>query len=469
MLKVIPLPLLVLFLFTGCLSQSPSLHGADKPEPEESRAVEKSDDWRIELERLQSMGDTVGLLSLLDEHKDELEGEMSTLYLSLLMADSRLEEAELLGAQLLDEKPDDVNVLYMNALIYDMEGRGEEADTLIQKAYGLDNTNPDVNLYLAEMELRKKDYKGANEYLGVVLEREPENFSALVAKADVLMHLGKGNDDLNEKFLADAVKVLDKVEEIAPDYVYTYVDRSRALTVLGQTTRAMRDLNKAVELEPDVEWHYLDRLVLNLKYFGWLDRAVEDIKSIEAINPNNLFAHIYAAGVYDDLKEYDLALEYYEKVMAARPDYAYSYEGAGKIYYMNEEYDKAESCFLKSYELIYPYEGFILMAALAMKNQGKNFEAKELLTESGKGLDRESLTYEVFRYMKDGGSDYFISGEIARETDKDERNKAWFYLGEMYLLQDSPRSAQAAFLNLSEEDGYLEADIANWHNRGVDE
>jgi tetratricopeptide (TPR) repeat protein len=459
-----PFPLVVLFLFTGCLTGNPSVSSTDKPD---RKVTEK--EWRVELENLQEAGDTEALLALLDNHKDELDGESSILYLSLLISHTRLEEAEELGGSLLVDMPEEVNVLYMNALIKDIKGQVDEADSLIQKAYSLDNQDPDVNLFLAEMELREKDYNGANKYLTVILEQEPDNFSALVAKADVLMHLGQGNDELNEKFLKDAVKVLDRVEEIAPDYVYTYVDRSRALAVLGETGQAMKDLNKAVELEPDIEWHYLDRIVLNLRYFGWLDKALEDIKSLEAINPDNLFSHIYAAGVYDDLGEYEKALTYYEKVMAARPDYAYSYEGAGKIYYMNGEYAKAETCFLKSYELIYPYEGYILMAALAMQHQGKDSRAKQLLTDGIGGVERETLMYEIFRFIKDGGSDYFITGEISKETNKTDRNKAWFYVGEMYQLQDSPRSAQAAFTNLSEDHDYFEADIANWYNRGVTE
>ena len=468
-------------LITGCLSlaaaenpdrEKPPLEvevagspTAGAAEAEQTAAVQ---DWAIELGRLQEQGDTAGMLALLDDHRKELDGEQGALYMSLLMADSRLDEAEEVGGSLLEAMPEDVSVLYMNALIMDMEGRNEEALELIDKAYALDGSDPDVNLFLAEMQLRDKNYSKAGDYLNVVLKKEPDNFSALVAKADVLMHLGEGNDELNKKFLTDAVKVLDRVEEIAPDYVYTYVDRSRALAVLGNTSRAMKDLNRAVELEPDVEWHYLDRVVLNLKYFGWMDQAVEDLKALEAINPNNLFAHIYSAGVYDDLGDYDTALSYYGKVMEARPDYAFAYEGAGKIYYMREDYARAESCFLKAYELIYPYEGYILMAALAMKNQGDNFRAKEILQETIGTLDRESLMYELFRYAKDGGSDFFITGEIAKETDKDARNKAWFYLGELYLLQDSPRSAQAAFMNLSEEHDSFEADIANWHNdRGV--
>ena len=456
-------------LFTGCLS----LAAADNPEPEKPAAeaqgvpvpsAEAEEDWTGELAALQETGDTTGMLALLDEHRTELNGVQGSLYMSLLMAESRLDEAEEVGRELLNALPEDVSVLYMNALIMDMEGRGDEALDLIDRAYGLDASDPDVNLFMAEMELRNKDYRQADKYLSVVLEKEPDNFSALVAKADVLMHLGQGNDDLNKKFLTDAVKVLDRVEEIAPDYVYTYVDRSRALAVLGNTARAMRDLDKAVELEPDVEWHYLDRVVLNLKYFGWLDKAVEDLKTLESINPDNLFAHIYSAGVYDDMGDYDTALSYYERVMAARPDYAYSYEGAGKIYYIKGNFPKAEYCFLKAYELIYPYEGYILMAALAMKNQGDNFRAKEILQDQLKTLDRESLMYEVFRYAKEGGSDFFLTGEIAKETDADARNNAWFYLGELYLLQDSPRSAQAAFMNLSEEHDSFEADIANWHN-----
>lgn len=430
---------------------------------EPTGAEETEPDWRDEMSRLQIEGDLKGLIRLADEYRADLDESERVLYLSLLLTDGRTDEARELGAQLLTEQPENVNVLYMNALLADLDGRYEDALDLVEKGYALDENHPDINLYLAELELRDGDYNEANDYLNVVLDREPENFSALVGKADVYMHLGEGDEELNEKFLTQAVKILDRVEAIAPDYVYTYVDRSRALAVLGEHRRAMEDLNRAIELEPQVEWHYLDRIVLNLKYFGHLEKALEDIASLEAINPNNLFCHIYAAGVNDDLREYDVALDYYEKVIAARPDYPYSYEGAGKIYYMKGDYPRAETCFLKAYDLAYPYEGYLLMAGLALRNQGEKVKAKKLLSDGIRTIERDTLMYEVFRYFIDAGSDYFLTNMITKETDKDLRNKAYFYWGEMMLLQDSPQSAAAGFGYLADSQGFFEADIAKWH------
>jgi tetratricopeptide (TPR) repeat protein len=464
------LPVLAFFLLWGCVSEQPVTTEKSQPKEKVTESVkEELPPWQEEMIRYQNEGNTAALLKLADEHKDELSDSQKVLYLSLLVSENRLDEAKELGEQLLNDQPDNVNVLYLNTLIADFEGRSDRAAELIGRAYSLDKTHPDVNMYFAELELRDRNYNKANEYISVVLKQEPDNFPALVGKADVLMHLGEGNDDLNEEFLSQAVKILDRVEEIAPDYVYTYVDRSRALAVLGDHTRAMEDLNKAVELEPDVEWHYLDRIVLNLKYFGHLEKALDDIASIERLNDNNLFAHIYAAGVNDDLKNYDKALSYYEKVIQARPDYPFSYEGAGKIYYMKENYAKAADCFLKAYDLIYPYEGYLLMAALAMKHQGNNKSAKDLLSDGIKTLERDTLMYEIFRYYIDSGSDFFITGMIGRETDLELRNKAYFYLGEMMLLQNSPKTAMASFSNLNDSKDFFEADIAQWHNRGVDE
>ena len=39
-------------------------------------------DWTAELERLRVLGDTAGMLTLLDGHSSELDGENSILYLS---------------------------------------------------------------------------------------------------------------------------------------------------------------------------------------------------------------------------------------------------------------------------------------------------------------------------------------------------------------------------------------------------
>lgn len=469
MKKLLPFSLLALICI-GCVTDEPAQVVENIPqEAVVEEPVSILTGWRLQLSDAQEKEDLEKMIQLLHTHGTELELSEKELYLSLLISYNRMDEAKILGEELLGVSPDRVKVLYLNSLIYDLEGDSEMTISLIDRAYKQDRRDPDVNLFKAELLLREKDYNGANRYLSVTLEQEPDNFSALVAKADVLMHLGEGNDDLNEKFLSDAVIVLDRVEEIAPDYVYTYVDRARALAVLGDTYRAMKDLDRAIELEPHVEWHYLDRVVLNLKHYGRLDLALEDIKSIEAINDNNLFAHIYGAGVYDDLKDYETALQYYEKVLTARPDYGHAYEGAGKIYFMMENYEMAEKCFLKAYELIYPYEGYILMSALSMRYNGKKQVADEILKEGIKSLDQDGIMYEIFRYYIYGGSDFFIMNEIPTEENIQLRNIAYYYLGEMYRQQNSSSlTATASFSNLGDDDGYYEADIANWHRRGAD-
>jgi len=417
------------------------------------------------LDFYESQDDAEKALAIVEELGQDKTPEEAKIYLALLLADARLDEAEEESDYWLDQYPEDLDFIYLRTLVALQMGENDKRDELLEWGLSLDPENPDLNLLMATLALEQKDYSEANQYLSITLKKDPENFQALIQKADVLMHLGQGNDDLNTRFLQQAVNVLNRIEKVEPDYPYTYVDRARVLTVLGDTQSAYNDLTQAISLQPDVEWHYVDRARLTLKYRNDRQEALEDLKQCEELNPDNFLANVYMAGIYFDEMEFEKALNYYEKVISKRPDYYFAYETMGALYYTQEKYTKAVEAFLKAYDQFNPDSGYILMAALAMMRNGDILQAKQLLTEEARGLDRDSLEYEIFRFYLEGGSDYFVQDKIRKEKEESIRQKYYYYLGEYYRYLESPSSAASCFEESAELDFGFEARVSQWYQK----
>jgi len=457
----------ILSVFLSCQttdnSQSDTTQNVSLAIDREGRDTDpRPDEGEGALSFYQSPEDAAKAIELLENQTEEKTLEEEKIYVALLLTQERLEDAANKVDTLLVEYPEDLELIYLGAVTAYQMGEKEQTQTLLERGLAINDQDSDLNLLKAAMFLDKKDYTQANRHLSVTLKTDPDNFQALIQKSDVLMHLGQGNDDLNEQFLREAVKTLNHLEEVEPDYPYTYVDRARALTVLGETGDAYMDLTKAIELEPDVEWHYVDRARLTLKYRNDRLDALEDLKKCEEINPDNFLANVFMAGIYYDELDFEKSLYYYKKVIEARPEYYYAHEYLGMLYYIDGDYTQAKRSFLLAYDRFNDDEGYILMAALAMMQMGERKEASDLLTQVARGLDRESLVYEVFRYYLEGGSDYFVQEKIRKEENEELQKKYYFYLAELYLTQDSPASAEQCFNKAQDLDFGYEARAAQW-------
>jgi lipoprotein NlpI len=103
------------------------------------------------------------------------------------------------------------------------------------------------------------------------------------------------------------------------------------------------------------------------------------------------------------------------------------------------------------------------MAGLSMMQNKEIQKAKQLLTEGARGVERDTLNYEIFRFYLEGGSDYFVQEKIRKEKDDNLRRKFYYYLGEYYLYLDSPASAAACFDESAKAQLGFEARTSQWH------
>lgn len=422
---------------------------ADKPLPEDGVEEQTLAESLSELSGVEDSGKALALL----ESVENLSLEENILKAALMISEGQYEKARTELQVLLQENPGHSEILYNIALLENAIGNYSERDEIIRDILKSDPNHEGALLMKGTVDLAAKRYEDANKSFLRILKNNPANFLALS---------GGGTAQMNLDELESAVKLLDKAIELEPEFAYLYVDRARAWKGLKRYGKSEDDYGTAIRLEPDVEWHYLDRARVRLQYFHNLDGAWEDLDQLEKINPDNFFGNIYKAGILDEWERYDEAEHYYEKILAARPNYGYAHEPLAKYAYMNGDFVKAKNHFLQSYEFDNRDPLFILAAALCMEKSGERKKAESLLKEVAPRIPRDSVEYEMFRYYLQPGSNFFITDKIAKEKNEDLRSRMYFYLGARDDLQGLRKTALANYEMVEDSTGFFESDLAAW-------
>ena len=147
--------------------------------------------------------------------------------------------------ELLVERPDDpeANYLYGRALV--LTQRTGLATFSLRRAMQDPEWLVPAAIQLAYAGLADRDFNEVVEVTGRILEREPENVSALLMRANAYAHWRKDP----ERALADANRVL----ELSPDTIEAFEPRILALLSLERLEEASEALAEAgrrmVELE----------------------------------------------------------------------------------------------------------------------------------------------------------------------------------------------------------------------------
>lgn len=404
------------------------------------------------LNELSDVEDTGKALALLED-ADELTLEENILKAVLMISEGQFVKAREELDTLLAENPGNSDILYNLAILENAVGHIPQRDKIVSDILKSDPDHEGALLMKGTVDLAAKRYEDANKSFLRILKKNPDNFMALSGGGSAQMNLDK---------LESAIKLLDMAIKLEPEFAYLYVDRARAWKGLKNYGKSEDDYGRAIELEPNVEWHYLDRSRIRIQYFHDLEGAWEDLDKLESINPDNLFANIYKAGILDEWERYDEAEAYYEKVLAARPNYGYAHEPLAKYAYMNGDFVRAKNHFLLSYQFDDRDPLFALAAALCMEKTGDRKKAESLLKEVAPRVKRDSVEYEMFRYYLQPGSNFFITDKIAKESNEDLRSRMYFYLGARDDLNGLRKTALASYEMVEDSTGFFESDLAAW-------
>jgi serine/threonine protein kinase/tetratricopeptide (TPR) repeat protein len=144
---------------------------------------------------------------------------------------------------------------------------------------------------------------------------------------------------------------------------------------------AQRFLNAAESLNPDSVSVRLAAGLLH-RTTGQYEKALEDFRRVQDLEPRNAEAFLRSASVYYALDMPDKAIEDYRKAIELQPEYYKPYKRLGAFYYWRGRYQEAAEQFRKAIERAPGvYDAYTDLAA-ALSDLGRNEEAEQALLTS---------------------------------------------------------------------------------------
>ena len=390
---------------------------------------------------------------------DSMDPESRLVYAVLLRDQGRLDESRDELESLLSENPRNASAWFNLALLEYAAGNDEARDSALDSALEIDDSMAEAYAFKGNLALGSSDWNEAEKNLKKALELQPDSVESLTGMAWVMAKTER---------LDDALTLLNKAVETDPEFVYARVDRSRVNVALRNYNDAERDLDYAIGKEPEVPWHYLDRARIRLRYFQDYEGALEDLNNVERLDPDNFFALVYLAGVHDDLRHFSEAADYYQRVVAQRPDYIWAYMPMGKFSWMKGRYEEAAEWFLKAAAEDTEDFTFPLMAGLSMLRSGNVREADKLFSETLRKFHQGDTEYEVVRFCAERNSDFYAVNALNKEQDEVLEERLWFYMAAVYEYEKNELSADAAYKRIAGRKGEMEYDLAWAALNGMD-
>lgn len=442
----------ILIMIISCVStpEKPmDTAGGDKEKPDS--IVEKPEEDPIAFYR--GPEDAADAIRVMEEMEDEeMDRESRFIYYSLLISNNDIEKAAGQLEILLEENPEDPEVLAAYITLMDYLDRKDQRNDALNRLISLQENNSFAINMKGSFALRDENYREAEKLFRQSLSVDIDNVETHIGLANALMHM----EDREE----ESVQIFNKAEEIDPENPYIYSDRSRVQRFLKDYGKAEDDISRAIELYPS-EWNYLDRARIRISDLNDMNGAKEDLLAIMELNSDNFFANVYLAGIYDDERNYDLALAHYNKVIEIADDYNYAYPAMGKLYFIRGEWAKSADMFKRAVDSGLRDMTYPLMGWLAYAQDGREKEGQRLLNANIGNLDRSSSIYEMYRYYLAPSSPYFA--QMAIEKDKDElmRDRMKFYLAMIDSIKGRRDTAKAIFGEIAERKGAMEFELAS--------
>ena len=128
--------------------------------------------------------------------------------------------------------------------------------------------------------------------------------------------------ELNE--FNKAVSCYEEAISIKSDYVEAYYNLGNLHHRMGNLDKAVRNFKKIVALNPEYSKSHPNKILLVIYYFskGQIDSALETIKMLVKTNAGDALLFNMMGGCYLSLRQFENAIQSYEKALEIKPDYA---------------------------------------------------------------------------------------------------------------------------------------------------
>jgi len=131
-----------------------------------------------------------------------------------------------------------------------------------------------------------------------------------------------------------------------------------------------------------------------------------------------------------------------------KPEYPYSYESLGMIYWHNGEWEKSRAAFSEAYKMNPANISYPLMISATYIKEGKKSENKDFLNLVMRNMDRNSAEYAVLRLYYDGINPSLVEKKVVSVTNSTLKGKLTFYMGLYYDLYGDDVSAKKQYIEV---------------------
>jgi tetratricopeptide (TPR) repeat protein len=147
-----------------------------------------------------------------------------------------------------------------------------------------------------------------------------------------------------------AIEEINRAIELKPNYVDSYLQRAVIYKEGGDLFKAVSDYGRAVDLNPNIPSVQYD-FGQTLRQLGMYEPAVEAYRRAIELNPAMLEAYNNLGITYSELKRYDEAAGYFRKVIEMNPRYTKAYNNLGAAYAQAGDLDRAVEAFSTAIEI----------------------------------------------------------------------------------------------------------------------
>lgn len=271
----------------------------------------------LALDRLRDADAEAAYQKALEVATDEQKAEVYQRIAAHYYARERYDEAEKTLTDAVAARPEDLDLIYALARFYHSRGDRAKADAMIEQATQAQPGEIKPFLILSAYRGRNGDLPGALEAAESAIEIAPDDKTARLRKAELLVDMGM-KDGSREK-LAQSRAIVDAVLAQDAEMPEGYFVRAKLDVAEGKADDAVASLRRALDRRADwAQAHFLLATALLLQNDRQQARA-EVLRSVE-LEPEFVEARKLLAKVHAMLGEHDLAIEESRKVLRQRPE-----------------------------------------------------------------------------------------------------------------------------------------------------
>jgi len=279
-----------------------------------------------------------------------------------------------------------------------LQGNNDEALGVFEDVLRRDPTLLEVENFVGNIYMEKKDYRGAEEHLrrataidpdnadahnslGILYEREERWEEAIVEYrrvTEIDPEYGEGYNNLGNVFKrqgrgAEAEAMYRRAIEADPAFVGSYNNLALLFQEQGRIDAAIDYYRRAVERAPD---HPQVRLNLGSLFYaqGKLEEAKAEFKRALELDPGYAEAHNNLGAVYGQLKEYELEQEELRKAVELNPGYADARHNLGLAYLRAGQDERGIDELRRAIDLQPGYLSALVNLGAALCRRGRNPE-----------------------------------------------------------------------------------------------